>query len=391
MGRARDRPDGAEPADRGHGHHAVAGDHRVGPGVRTGPRRPAGHGAGGDVRRLRLPGPGRDEEVRTRAHRHRRPRPLGTLPRAAGALPDARRAGRVDRPGAGGHRCRQRRARAAHQGVVRRSHRPVDLVVPAADADRSVRGTPPGRARRRGSGLAGLGGDLGSPGRGGCGGLVRARGQAARRPPRAGRGRDVHRPAEGRSVVDGLGAGGPLRDDVDVQLQHHHVGAGGAHRRRWQCVARRDDGRPLLGVGSARSPGGPAGRHPDAQPVRGRRGVLGRPGPRLRRPGRLAARRHRAVGVRAGHRREHVPALHDAHQPPDADPAVRLDRVGLRPGHRLRAGLPGADRPRPAPRGDGVVDDATRRARRHCRPRGARRLVRLPAAVRRGRRARVAG
>ena len=39
--------------------------------------------------------------------------------------------------------------------------------------------------------------------------------------------------------------------DVAVQLQHHHVGAGGAHRCRWERVARRDDGRPLLGVGRA--------------------------------------------------------------------------------------------------------------------------------------------
>ena len=77
-------------------------------------------------------------------------------------------------------------------------------------------------------------------------------------------------------LVDRLGTGGPVRDDVAGQLQHHHVGAVRAHRRRWR--ARRSgwiDARRSTRRGACSQPWLSSARHAHAQPVRGRRGVLG--------------------------------------------------------------------------------------------------------------------
>ncbi|MEK8225362.1 hypothetical protein NKG05_03320 [Oerskovia sp. M15] len=89
---------------------------------------------------------------------------------------------------------------------------------------------------------------------------------------------------------------------------------------------------------------------------RGRR-LLGRPDRRIPGPDPVPARRHAGLGVRAGHRGEHLPTLHDADQPPDQDPGVRLGSIRLRPRNRLRAGLLRPARTGPSPRGDRIVVD----------------------------------
>ena len=345
VGGVRHRGDRVQPSHGGHRVHSSAGDHRIRSRVRCHAGRPARDHSRGRIRCLRIPGSGGDEEVRTRAYGCGGTRDDRPVSGAARLRAEFRRSHPLDRVGARRHRGGERRGGAAGEGVVRRPTGALDLPLPDPHADGAVPcSSHRGSVSSRGD-VARLRGNVGRTRRGGRGGMVCPRDHAPRRrSPRGCRSGDDGAGADDRAIVDGLGPDGALRDAVAVELRDHHVAAVGAHRRRWQRGAGRNHGRTVLGVGHGRGAGRSAVGDPHGEPVHRRRDLRDRTDRRVRRAPAVARRWDSRLGVCAGYRSEHVSAVHDPHQPPNAHLADRFSCLGLRPGHRLRDRLRRPDR-----------------------------------------------